>query len=159
MNTWHRLLRRFLWATLLLTAALAPAAEPSIDPRLVGRWQGQAEIIVTWCRQKQLRVSLEVQPDGRVTGRVGEAALSGARLTRNRGWLGRRLGLATDWILRGELVGPVVLAEGIVRESVSMPFDFQQGVWVGGLHTQGTPFGGVAQGRLSAAKLFLRRMP
>lgn len=138
---------------------IAPAAEPSVDPCLVGHWQGQAEIIVAWCRQKQLRVDIEVRPDGRATGRVGEAVLNGARLTRNRGVLGRRLGLATDWILRGELAGPLVAAEGIVRNRVSIPLDFREDRWVGGLHTSGSKFGGASDGRLSAAGLILRREP
>lgn len=159
MHAFSCLTRPFLVVTLLLAGTTVSAVDPSLESRLVGRWQGQAEIIVSWCRQKQLRVSLEVRPDGRVTGQVGEAALSGARLSRNRGWLGRQLGLATDWRVSGELVGPVVAAEGIVRESVSIPLDFQDGVWVGGVHTSGSKPGRAADGRLSAAGLILRRAP
>lgn len=159
MHTYSCLIRPFLATALLLVGTTVSAAEPSVVPQWVGRWEGQAEIIVAWCRQKQLRVSVEVRPDGRVTGRVGEARLRGARLIRNRGWLGRRLGLATDWRLLGELEGPVVAAEGIVRESVSMPLDFKHGVWVGGVHTSGSLFGGAANGRFSAAGLSLRRVP
>ena len=159
MHAFCCLIRPFLATALLLVGTTVAAAEPSVVPQWVGRWEGQAEIIVAWCRQKQLRVSVEVRPDGRVTGRVGEATLSGARLSRNRGWLGRQLGLATDWRVHGELVGPVVAAEGIVRESVSIPLDFRNGVWQGGVHTSGSKFGGAAAGRLSAAGLILRRAP
>lgn len=158
MHAFCCLIRPFLATALLLVGTTVSAAEPSVVPQWVGRWEGQAEIIVAWCRQKQLRVSVEVWPDGRVTGRVGEATLSGARLSRNRGWLGRQLGLATDWRIHGGLVGPVVAAEGIVRKSLSIPLDFRNGTWQGGVHTSGSKFGGVADGRLSAAGLILRRV-
>src|SRR5687767_11500925 len=110
-----------LFAT--LTASSLQAADNAVTTSMVGHWQGNARIIVNWCKQPHLQVEIDIHPDGSVTGTVGDATLTKGQFTRNRGWVGRKLNLATDYIVRGDLKGPVVAAEGITRSSVSMPID------------------------------------
>lgn len=99
---------------------------------------------------------MDIRADGSVTGKVGDATLIKGHFERNRGWLGRKLNLATDHIVRGDLNGPVVAAEGITRESVSIPLNFIGGAFVGGVHTSGSKFGGKEKMILSASSLTLK---
>ncbi len=92
--------------TLLLTT-WDVAAETVVSPAMIGDWQGNARIIVTWCQQRVLPVDLDIHADGNVTGKVGDATLTKGRLQRNRGWVGRKLDLKTDYIIAGKLSRPV----------------------------------------------------
>jgi hypothetical protein len=123
---------------------------------MVGHWEGDARIVVSWCHQTNLHVALDIRTDGSVTGKVGDATLLKGRFERNRGWLGRKLNLATDYIIKGELNGPIVAAEGITRKSVSIPLNFSGGVLAGGAHTSGSKFGGKEKMILSAMSLRLK---
>jgi hypothetical protein len=100
---------------------------------------------------------VDIQSDGRVTGKVGDAILVKGRLEENRGWLGRKLNLATDHIIKGELSGPIVAAESVTRGRVSIPLDLVGGTLVGGVHTSGAKFGGKEKMILSASSLTLKR--
>jgi hypothetical protein len=140
---------------LQLTRGSAPAAGTVVTPAMVGTWQGDARIVVAWCRQPTLPIAVEIAADGTVTGKVGDATLAHGRLAANRGALGRKLNLATDYIITGELTGPIVAAENITRKSVSIPLDFTGTTFTGGLHTSGSKFGGKAKMILSAGFLTL----
>ena len=152
---WKGLCAAFVLATVpVLGAAAAP-----VDEAMTGHWEGRARIVVAWCRQPTLPVAIDIHPDGRVTGRVGDAELVQGRLVRNRGWLGRQLGWATDYRITAELRGPLVAAEGISRAAVSLPLNFAEGGFTGGVHSSGSKFAGQAGGILSAGSLQLTRRP
>lgn len=154
MNAGHILatLSLMLTATTILQAADGP-----VTNAVVGHWQGSARIVVDWCRQQHLPVAIDVHSDGSVTGKIGDATLKNGRFSHNRGWIGRKLNLATDYIIKGDLTGPIVATESITRSSVSVPFDVTSNTLVGGVHTSGTQFGGKKDGVLSAASLKLHR--
>jgi hypothetical protein len=141
----------------LLTNWSLLAAEGVATPTMVGHWEGTARIIVTWCQQTNLPVKLDIRADGKVAGTVGDATLARARLERNRGWLGRKLNIKTDYIITGDLKGAIVAAEGIERSGVKMPLNFTCGTFVGGIHTSGWLGGGKEGMILSASSLVLRR--
>jgi hypothetical protein len=124
---------------------------------LTGEWSGQAIIIVNWCHQRQLALAITVAADGTVTGRVGDAQLLEGRLRLNRGALGRMLNIKTDYRITGKLKGPIVAAEGIARDSVSIPFNLAAGAIRGGVHTSGSLFGGEKSMIFSAARMVLTR--
>jgi hypothetical protein len=126
-----------------------------IAPAQVGHWEGNARIIVIWCQHTNLPVKLDIQADGGVTGTVGDARLAAGRFLKNRGWLGRKLNIETDYIITGNLDGPIVAAEGITRARVMMPFNFDGGLIKGGVATSGTWFGGKAGMVLTAQSLKL----
>jgi hypothetical protein len=157
MKAYRGITRIMLAAALALCAWFSLAADRTMPPAIAGHWEGDARIIVDWCHQKTLRVSLTIGADGKVAGKVGDATLVNGLLDRNRGWLGRKLNLATDYIIRGELNGPVVAAESITRKAVNIPVDASGSSLVGGLHTSGTKFGGKGAGILSASSMLLRR--
>ena len=145
---------------IILTAGVANGAcgaKDALPASMVGLWKGQARIIVAWCQQTNLATELHIAPDGRVTGTIGDATLQDGRLKRNRGSLGRKLNLKTDYIITGKLRGPIVAAENITRRSVNIPLNFSNGAFTGGIHTSGTLFGAKKSMIFSAAGLTLRR--
>ena len=141
---------------LALSASSSLAGETVVTSPMVGQWEGNGRIIVMWCQQTNLPIQLQIRADGSVTGNVGDAMLAKARLKQNRGWLGRKLRLKTDYIIVGDLTGPIVAAEGITRSGVKMPLKFVSGNFVGGLHSTGCKFGGKKRMILSAG-LTLKR--
>ena len=157
MNAKRCITRLIPIGALLFSGLSSLAADPAAAPAVAGHWEGDARIIVSWCRQKNLHVTMDIQKDGSVTGKVGDAMLVKGRFEANRGWMGRKLDLATDHIVRGSLQGPVVAAEGITRESVSIPLNLVGGALVGGMHTSGSKFGGKEKMILSASPLTLKR--
>ena len=126
-------------------------------PAMAGHWKGSARIIVAWCQQTTLPVSITIHGDGTVAGTIGDAALKQARLKPNRGWLGRKLHLKTDYIVVGKLEGAIVAREHISRSGVSIPLNFTGTNFVGGVHTSGTHVGGKKHMVLSASSLTLVR--
>jgi hypothetical protein len=81
-------------ATVPATTTESPAVSDPVETQtpsdnrfdaVAGRWTGNANIIVTWVQQKQVTVTLMIDGEGNVSGRVGDATLVGARLnTRTR---------------------------------------------------------------------------
>jgi len=124
--------------TALLAASNLYAAESIVTPVMVGHWEGNARIIVSWCHQTNLAVAVDIHADGGVTGKIGDATLIGGRFEANRGWLGRKLNLATDYIVAGKLDGAIVAAEGIVRDKIYIPIDLKDNAFVGGINTSGS---------------------
>lgn len=125
-------------AIIALTAWNLFAAESVVTSAMAGHWEGSARLIVSWCHQPNLTVSLDIHADGSVTGKIGDAVLTGGRFKSNRGWLGRKLNLATDYIVTGNLDGAIVAAEGIVRDTIYIPLDLKDNAFVGGINTSGS---------------------
>jgi hypothetical protein len=136
------LIALFAALSLLAIAWAARADESVVTPAMAGHWEGRAHVIVTWCQQTNLAVVLDIAPEGSVTGKIGDAALVNGRFKRNRGWLGRKLHMWTDYIIQGDLAGPVVAAEGITRSGVNVPLTFTNGMFKGTVHTTGWEVGG-----------------
>jgi len=123
--------------------------------RLAGCWRGSAEIIVSWCDQKELPLEIRIHPDGRVEGTVGGATLVEARLEHNSGFL---VALGNpELVLRAGLEGDIVPAESIRRDTVRLFLDpSKDGIALtGGLRTGGSKFGGKDSMQLTASDLVL----
>jgi hypothetical protein len=135
--------------------SIVAASENIVSSNMVGHWAGNARIIVVWCQQTNLPVSFQIQPNANVTGTVGDATLTNAQFKANRGWLGRKLNLKTDYIVTGKLSGPIIKNERIARSGVSIPLTFTGSNFVGGVHTSGSHVGGKKRMVLSAQGLTL----
>jgi hypothetical protein len=122
----------------LLVGIHSCVAENIVTPAMTGHWEGNSQIIVSWCHQKNLSVAVDIHADGSVTGKIGDATLVGGRFAVNRGWLGRKLNLATDYIITGQLNGPIVAAESIARERVFIPLNLKDNALLGGINTSGS---------------------
>jgi len=155
MNTTPRITGLIATLGILLAVLSSWATESVVTPAMVGHWEGNARIVVSWCHQTNLPVTVDIHADGSVIGTVGDAKLTEGRFQQNRGWLGRKLNLATDYIITGNLDGAIVAAEGIAREHVKMPLNFSGGSFKGGVNTSGSMFGGKDKMILSAMSLTL----
>ncbi len=146
--------------TLLCTALVlcwAPATAAQAPQNIAGHWEGTGDIVVNWTTQRTLRIVLDVATDGSVTGTVGDAEFRG-KLAKNRGALGRALRMKTDWVIRGDLSGPVIKAEQVERKGANVLFDVvNDSTWDAGIHTTGTKAGGAKSMIFSVAHLTLRR--
>jgi hypothetical protein len=108
------------------------AAESIVTPAMVGHWEGNARIIVSWCHQKNLPVVVDIHADGSVTGKIGDATLVGGHFLSHRSW---------PWghtMVTGKLDGAIVAAEGIARSGVTMICDFSDGSFKGQIDTNGS---------------------
>ena len=119
-------------------------------PEMVGTWQGEATIIVAWVDQERLPVTLTIHANGTVEGLAGDTTLIEGRLRKNL--------LGSPYIIRADLAGPIIAAEEVQRDGVSMPLDFDGEKFVGGLATTGTKAGGKESMILTASDLVLTRV-
>jgi hypothetical protein len=143
----------------LLSVALmaTPLTAQRPDSAMVGAWTGVAHITVDWTQQKELGVRIAIYADGMITGTIGDAALVDARMHTNRSVLERALRLGSDYIIEAGLAGPIIRAEGIQRESVRIPINWNGTTFVGTISTSGTYDGGKESMKLTASDLILRR--
>jgi len=142
----------------LLMASTIYAEDDPIAKPFAGHWEGSAQIAANWCKQRQLAVAIDIHPDGSVTGKIGDATLANARFSSNRGWLGRALNLFSDYIVRGDLNGPIVAADRITRAGVTIPLDVDGDSFVGAVHSSGSKAtAAIEDRRLTALSLKLVR--
>ncbi len=105
-----------------------------------GIWKGEGRIIVAWCEQKQLSFELQIDMNGDVSGKIGNAQIRHGRIRLNNiiyRWLGNR-----KYIIDAKLTNYLVEKEKIKRESIRIFLDYEKPFWVGGFHTSGSKFGG-----------------
>src|ERR1017187_338560 len=132
MNRTSKIAGLIVTLTVLLAALNLCAAESIITPAMVGHWEGNARIIVSWCRQTNLTVAVDIHADGSVTGKIGDATLVAGNFLSHRSWPWRHT------IITGKLVGAIVAAEGITRSYVTMICDFSNGSFKGQIDTNGS---------------------
>jgi hypothetical protein len=147
----------FALAVLATVALSMCASAQTAKPPMVGRWRGVGTIVVPWPRQRTLIVDLTILANDSVAGTVGDATLVG-------GWIiprdpGSRSSLRwnTDYMILGNLDGPIIRAEGIWRPSVQIPLNWTGDGYAGGLTTAGWRVGSVDHRTLDAS-LVLRRV-
>jgi hypothetical protein len=138
MKTAPYITRLIATLAILLPVLTSWATESAVTPAMVGHWEGDARIIVSWCHQKNLTVKVNIHADGSVTGTVGDAKLTGGRFDSNRGWLLRKLNWSCDYMITGGLDGDIVAAEGIKRERVMIAMDYKDGIFKAGVDTEGS---------------------
>lgn len=124
---------------LLLAACLATPID-TVDPALLGTWQGESTVrppirfepAPDEERQPEVAVPLAItiHEDARVTGTIGGAELRDCVLKLNRSELGRRLNMASDYIVMdGYLDGPILPGDEdeAARKAFTIPFDVIDG--------------------------------
>jgi hypothetical protein len=115
---------------LIITPAVMFALElldpwPQTVPQaLVGTWQGETERFVQrWYKGGNYPVTFNIPEDGTVDGTVGNAAFHNAQFRRNRGWIGRMLNMASDYIIKADLEGSLKGEVQCGKVSISLNFD------------------------------------
>ena len=115
-----------------LPAATLLATETFTVSNLAGPWQGQSRFTgISYAEATQKTVDVRdvelvwhISADGKVTGQVGGAQLTGRVSEAHRGWFWRLLHSKTNFLIEGQLVGAVVpRSEGGVH-SINAPFTY-----------------------------------
>ena len=149
-----RTLASSLLALALIAFAKAPLQAQHPDSGSVGWWFGRAELTAPWA-QRELNVRLDIQPDGGVSGTIGDAVLVDGRIFPDSR-VARALRLAREVAIQGRLGGSIIRAEGVHREHVYLTLDRVLDRMVGELQTSGTHDGPVAN-RVITARVTLER--
>ncbi len=118
----------------------------SAPPGMAGSWQGKGEITCAWCQQREIGVDLTIAASGGVTGTIGDATLSGARLTKN---VVRPDSLPTKYVIKAKLVGPIVAAHGVTRATIDIGVDLTGELLTGAFVTNGDLSGTKETSRLA----------
>ena len=124
-----------------LSVLTLTAAETATVADLTGQWQGESRftgISYQEATQKkilpqQVRIVVQIANDGKVTGQVGGAELSGTVAVANRGWFGRLLHNKTNFIIAGKIVGAVAAGSDAAARPVKLPLTFAGGQITGGV--------------------------
>lgn len=108
--------------------------------QLPGIYIGKERIIVRYEKNGQfifyedsVYVSLSIGNNQQVNGTVGEAVFEGCKVNQNRGWIGRKLHIKTDFLIRGRLNGTTFSRDSILKKSISIPFNIKNGELTGSL--------------------------
>lgn len=144
-------------ATFLLPMAKASSSDKKFDvpEEYVGHWKGHAKIIVSWCKQKQLPIDIEIHSNGNVSGFVGDANLKDAKIT-EKSWVYTKVFKhETPYRIKGDLQGEIIKSESIQRDSVAISIRVEDGRIDGGLVTSGTKTGSKKSMILSAVDVSL----
>ena len=135
-----------------------PETESGIPEDYVGHWKGQAAIIVSWTKQKNLPIDIEIHADGDVEGKVGDANLVNGRLVRKNWVYTKVFQHENPYRIEGDLQGEIIESESIQRDSVTISIRVEDGKIDGGLGTSGTKIGGKGTMILSAMDVSLIRI-
>ena len=132
MNTNPRITTLLTMLAILLPAFTLLASETATISDLAGQWHGKSrftgisyeEATQKKIAPKDVETVLHISADGKATGRIGGAELTNCVVAVNRGWLGRRLHLWTDFIIRGQIVGAVAPGSKSETHPINAPFNF-----------------------------------
>ena len=118
---------------------MTPAARPPAE--MVGTWYANLTTMSRQPLSATIPVVFTIDPDGSVSGTIGNARLTGGQLVPNRSWFGRLMHWRTSYLIRGAL-SQVVESEGaIAGDRFSAPLN-SRGSELGGalfLSHPGTP--------------------
>lgn len=132
MKTRFHIVALVLMFSGLLVDIHSCAAKNIVTPAMTGRWEGNARIIVSWCPQTNLSVALDIQADGSVKGKIGDATLIAGHFQSHRTWPWRHS------LITGKLDGAIVAADGITRSQVTIICDFSNDSFNGQIDTNGS---------------------
>jgi hypothetical protein len=141
---------------LIAIASATLAAQPLGDSATVGRWYGRADLSAPWIVRRTLELRLDIQPDGGVSGTIGDALLVDAHIYHDSP-VARVIGLGRQYAIEGRLAGAIIRSEGVLRERVRLSLDRAADRMTGDLQTSGV-YDGPISGRMISARVTLERV-
>jgi hypothetical protein len=108
---------------------------------LTGTWSGYEGIVFrTKAKNEPYRFLFDsvktliiIDADNSVYGSVGDAVFSKCSIKKNRGRLGKKLNMFTDYKISGMLNGPVSKKDSLIWREIMIPFNFIDGTMRGTL--------------------------
>lgn len=94
-----------------------------IPPALAGTWRADLTTVTRQPLPQPLPVVFEIAPNGAVSGTIGGAAITEARLVHNRSWFGRLMHWRTDYLIEGRLPRTVASYGGIEGDRFTAPLE------------------------------------
>ena len=146
-------LPRSVWISLLTTLGVflllcanemfgqPPLMTPTLHPDgvLLGAWHGVPARVPAELAANPISVEFTIQPDGSVTGAVGEATLTAGRITYGRSWFGELLHINSPYIITGQLSSVVRVSEQVWGDRFIAPFQPRGDVLDGSLFLRNRP--------------------
>jgi hypothetical protein len=143
----YSLLALMIVVLVIVLASCGATPIEVVDPLLVGSWYGECGLSLPIVfnpnelpdsverTQQAVALTVIIHEDAVVDGTIGEATLQDSVLKQNRGELGRRLNIASDYIIiNGYLSGPIVPGQDDNElKSFTIPFDLADEKIQGGL--------------------------
>jgi hypothetical protein len=103
---------------------------------VVGTWSGKSEVSAPFKKgqypsqnpEDWFDIRVQIHEDGIADGQIGDVVFAGARIRKNRGWLGRMLHIKTDYMISGGVLeGKLVPEDSESRRAFTIPFDIEEG--------------------------------
>ena len=149
--------RSGLFTMLLAIGASSTLRAQIAKPPMLGVWQGVGAVVVPWMHARAIPVTLTIMANDSVAGTVGDATLVGGRFTR-RDTSKANLRWKTEYIITGNLSGPVIRDEGIWRPGVSILLNWNGTEFLGGFATSGWRVGSVEYRTVEASLILHQKV-
>ncbi len=124
---------------LLLNASCSKWLVPET---MTGKWSGKEIVTVRMkvdgkfvfiSSKDSMDINLLIQKDNGVTGNIGNAILTDGIVSKNRGEVGRKIGIKTDYIITGNLKNTIFEEDTIELKPISMPFNIVNNCFEGSI--------------------------
>ncbi len=135
-----RILIIALGLTLFSSSISMAGNEQFPPPELVGTWTGTVEIFGSFkvepypskAPEDHQQVVITIHADGTVIGKIGNAEFKNSSVSKNRGWIGRKLKVKTDYIVSGGTIqGKVTPNDNGTNSKFTIPFNIKDGTFKG----------------------------
>jgi len=128
------------------------------DETIVGTWVGETKPIVLWVNAESIPVSLIINPNGVITGMLGDATIVNGIVKNRRNSISGKLFGHRGFSIIVKLQGNIIDSEQICRHSANIFFiDYKDGEWHGSFHSSGTNVGGKKSMVLTSSDMVLRK--
>jgi len=110
---------------------------------LTGQWAGQAEITElvrngeSTSPKTSCNIDILINPDGTVTGKIGNADLLNGKIRKNRTWFDKLFRLKSDYVINGNIKNGIVDADKVTERVIRFPFDLVDGQYEGRIYQPG----------------------
>lgn len=119
---------------------LSSCSQSGIPGDLPGTYNGKERVVIRYekggqyiFRDGYVMVSLLIDKSGQVIGMAGGATFEGCSVKQNRGWIGRQLGIKTDFLIQGILKGNTFDKDTMLNKVITIPFNIENGELKGSL--------------------------
>lgn len=135
-------LRYSIIILLLSVLAFTSCKQWEMPAHLAGNWQCKQKVTVRTKvdgnfvfvqAQDSILLKFNIDDKGNITGRLGDANFVNCKVLKNRGELARKLNMATDFVVKGELNGPIFANDPNPTKKISAPFDVKDNKMQGSL--------------------------
>ena len=109
---------------------------------LVGIWKSTQEVTVRYKEKgkpfqfisQSVEINIRIKADGTMEGAVGGANLAGYKIIKNRSWFGKLFNIATDYHIKGKIIGRVFETDPVLEKEFQFPFNMDDDILTGTIY-------------------------